>query len=101
MIFTCTAVGKERAKMRHQIEQRGGDLVQKSALSRHSERDHVIKLVPTTAQILIKDVDMFNEQFIQDCVDQNQLMDLNDYRTGQRPVFDTYDANSIMKGFCG
>ena len=118
MIFTCTAISKERAKvmltfddydseltfsvqMRNQIEQRGGNLVQKTALSRHSERDHVIKLVPSTAQILIKDVDMFDEKFIQDCVDQNQLMDLNDYRTGQRPMFETYDANSIMKGFFG
>ena len=87
--------------MRNQIEQRGGSLIQKTALSVHSEREHVIKLVPSTAQTLIKDVDLFDEQFIQDCVDQNKLMDLNDYRTGQRPMFDTYDANSIMNGFFG
>ena len=88
-------------QVRNQIEQRGGSLIQKTALSVHSEREHVIKLVPNTAVTFIKDVDMFDDQFIQDCVEQNQLMDLNDYRTGQRPMFETYDANSIMKGFFG
>ena len=87
--------------MRNLIEQRGGELLQKSALSLHTERDHVIKLVPSTALIRIKDVDMFDEQFIHDCVEQNKLMDLNDYRNGQQSMFETYDANSLMKGFFG
>ena len=87
--------------MRSLIEQGGGDLIHKTALSLHSERDHVIKLVPSTAKSLIKDVDMFDERYIQDCVDQDKLLDLNDYRSSQRSLFDTYDANSIMNGFFG
>ena len=82
------------------IETHGGEFLKSSRLASHPERDHVIKLkssrhVPIRSNM---EQDLFDIQFIKDCVEQKTLLDLNHYLAESKSLFETYDANSIMNG---
>ena len=85
------------------IETHGGEFLQSSRLASHPERDHVIKLkssrhVPIPSNM---EQDLFDIQFIKDCVEQKTLLDLNHYLAASKSLFENYDANSIMNGDVG
>ena len=93
----CFYIQDNDYDLKQRIEEKGGAVLEKeveSPLGRNA-----IKLCPDKLENMISRYEQFNKIFIDDCLINNKIMELSNYRINNSSIFDEYDPLDILLGY--
>ena len=85
-----------RTDLKFQIEDRGGVLLSEEY---PLYNDNLIKLCSDKLEHMMSMEEQFNKKFIYDCIKENKIVDLRNYRMNYSSKFADYDPLDVLCGY--